>query len=882
VLPNREYLDSLDDDSLRGSGVTIAWGANQQRFTLIEVIGRGRTAVAWKAHDLFDRPYALKFVPRSEYETHSLDAEARRVLALPGDRFARIAYFGTAVADAVPNPFEGFYGILVDWIEGRTLRSFLGDPLTEVTPSLFRRLFRDLCEALQALRSEGLMHNDLHEDNITVRPRRDTLSGEETLGIVIIDSGQLKTDERRAELLELWRGQVSTLTAAECAPQSTGGELLKRIERLIAYFERTDQEWVVHHICTLYNHMRLRLPLCSAAERRFIHELPESIRRMADHDPSRRLDEPKQMYEEVERVWSHCIQPRRKSMTSPFDLPSAELIRSDHELMALFSDQYPRLDACRSNAPVYLYGPRGCGKSTILRSLSLRAILEVDDPAAALAKIPFTGIYISCSQELRSRFWLMKDADFEILDGHLVRYFTLLLIEGLVETFDRVARLAALSAPAVDFLFTADVAVKCAAAVRHRVGLDAAAARYSGTSHFVALQDEIRRARDGLWQRILDRSEPQSRPDAQLIFDLCHDLERIWPFLRDRRIAFLLDDYSNQRIPAMLQKKLNQAITFSKQGSPIFKVTSEYDGVDLEGVQEGREVHEVNVGFEYVSLQSPNRYRFLQNVLERRFAHLDQVIDLLDVLPLSAVEPTIPMARAIREAHLAKKTFYYHGLDTISDLCSGDFATGIDIVRRIFEQGRINWRKPQVVSPTVQDTAIREYSKQEFEYIRFHSRDGRHKYDIAERLCWLSKECVLTKDIEKDGNVIPVVKNHIDLADTVLRSLEQDYPEQAELFRQLVRRGVLFPLRASRSREGRGATERFMIRRILLARYTSALGQHVAIRIDEVQRMLHLLSEPHAFARDELARTSVQRSADASATVEPQLRLPFGKADKND
>jgi len=73
-----------------------------------------------------------------------------------------------------------------------------------------------------------------------------------------------------------------------------GGELLKRIERLIAYFERTDQEWVVHHICTLYNHMRLRLPLCSAAERRFIHELPESIRRMADHDPSRRLDEPKQ------------------------------------------------------------------------------------------------------------------------------------------------------------------------------------------------------------------------------------------------------------------------------------------------------------------------------------------------------------------------------------------------------------------------------------------------------------------------------------------------------------------------------------------------------------------------------------------------------------
>ena len=82
------------------------------------------------------------------------------------------------------------------------------------------------------------------------------------------------------------------------------------------------------------------------------------------------------------------------SMVSPFDLPSAELIRSDRQLMALFSDQYPRLDACRSNAPVYLYGPRGCGKSTILRSLSLKAVLESANPSEELAKIPFIGIYI--------------------------------------------------------------------------------------------------------------------------------------------------------------------------------------------------------------------------------------------------------------------------------------------------------------------------------------------------------------------------------------------------------------------------------------------------------------------------------------------------------
>ena len=106
--------------------------------------------------------------------------------------------------------------------------------------------------------------------------------------------------------------------------------------------------------------------------------------------------------------------------------------------MDLFSDMYPRLDACRSNAPVYIYGPRGCGKSTILRSLSLKAILESENPSQELSKIPFLGVYISSSQELRSRFWLMREEEFDALEGHVVRYFNLLLIEGLVETLDRI------------------------------------------------------------------------------------------------------------------------------------------------------------------------------------------------------------------------------------------------------------------------------------------------------------------------------------------------------------------------------------------------------------------------------------------------------------
>jgi hypothetical protein len=231
------------------------------------------------------------------------------------------------------------------------------------------------------------------------------------------------------------------------------------------------------------------------------------------------------------------------------------------------------------------------------------------------------------------------------------------------------------------------------------------------------LKLQIRKERDLVWSRILDRNPSTARTDAQVVFDVCHDLAECSPFIRQRQLAFLLDDYSKQRIPAALQRKLNQAITFAKQGNPIFKVTSEYGGVDLAGIQEGREVIEVNVGLKYVDLADSARWRFLKNVLEKRFAYLNTQVDLLTVLPFSDLSPAIPMAKELKKCFQERQDFYYHGLDTISDLCSGDFAMGLDLVRRIFERADVAWQSPRLISPHVQDSAIRRFASQEFEFI---------------------------------------------------------------------------------------------------------------------------------------------------------------------
>lgn len=868
VLPNRELLNQLIPDKLAGQVAIVSLNDDRRSYLLVSQIGTGRTAVAWKVQDSIGRTFALKFVLKNEYSTHSLDAEARWASSLGNVHFARIDYYGNLALKSDGTDLSAFYGVVVDWIDGQTLRMFLNDPSVVIDAPTFCALCRDFCQVLNELRScdPQLTHNDLHDENILIQPQLQALSTAYEYHLKVIDTGQLKSIDRRDSLVDGWRNQASIL---ENARNNSLSVAIKEIRDRLNWFQRTDQEWVVRHLCSLHNKMLACLPKLNPSEKRFVRDLPQLLRQMIDSDLSRRIDDPIQMYREVETLWRQSVESGPPPMTTPFDLPSAELIRSDRQLMTLFSDEYPRIDACRSNSPVYIYGPRGSGKSTILRSLSIKAILASENPKDELDKIPFLGVYLSSSQELRSRFWLMKEPDFEVLEGHLVRYFNLLLVEALVDTLDSVHTFALKPrfAETVGSLSTlsTSVAHACARSIRRRLCVDDFAVHYAGTSELTLLRHDIQRMRDSLWQRMLDKDEPKHRPDAQLVFDLVRDLESVWPTLLDRRVVFLIDDYSNQRIPRNLQRRLNQAITFSKQGSPLFKVTSEYDGVDLEGVQEGREVSEINVGFEYVSLTDQRRYRFLQNVLEKRFDYCEAPIDMASVLPLSNIEPVIPMAKAIRDAFQNGGRFYYNGLDTISDLCSGDFAMGIDVVRRIFEHAGVNWRAPGIIGPQKQDEAIRAYAKQEFEYIRHQSREGKLKYQIADRLCWLSKECILNIEVAKDKKLVPLVKNHIDVSESAMRDLERTYPESAQLFEELTQTGVLFPIQPSRAMEARDATRRFMVRRILLARYTTALGRFRPILVNNVQRLQWLLTDPSGFVANELKSVA---GPDAETTIE--------------
>lgn len=839
---------------LSNAKAKIVQGEEVRIFTFLNIAGPGRRdSFTWKAKDHYGTPFALKLVPKSHYKSHSIEGELQRTHDL-GPRFAKILCYGELRLEdnALSEWASQFYAIVVEWFVGVTFEDFC-NAQPQLDHAQFLQLALDLCEALATLAEKQLCHNDLKEKNILITKERKGPRLTEELVLKVIDSGSLKSVDRRDSLIEEWKNEVQILARLQGAVSEQTRKRLDELNGWIGWFSREDQEWIVSHICRLVNLGRQSCHQLPAIERQFFSDLTPILQRMVDLDRNMRTDQPASMYDELELLWKRISAPSQSSLQTPFDFISAELIRNDRTLNDLFSQECPWYQHCATTDPIYIYGPRGCGKSTILRMLSLPAVLQGPKPRDVFMSRPYIGIYISCSSELRSRFWLFPKEEYPGIEVLAIKYFIMLLAEAMLETFEMLRDGNVEKHLGVGVGLTNDTARSICEIVCESFDLPKASGKLQGVSWLNYAKTQLFMVRQGIWKEIL-RSPSGNREgvaNPALLFDLCKRLEECWPLLREKHIAFLVDDYSNQRIPVELQRLLNQTISFSKQGNPIFKVSSEYLGLDLEGIQEGREVVEVNVGLEYVNLTDNNRSAFLEDVLDIRFKLCNLNYKASDLLGKSHLGPVGPMARAIRESSsgVGAGQFYYHGIDTIADVCSGDLATALDLVKQIY--WNVTHPVKGKIPEKVQNDCIKKYADREHSYIRYHAPFGKEISEVMENLCWLAHQCAVKNESEKDGRKDPMVKTHMDIKNLVF---EQMPDELNRMFEQMVKRGYLFSLDTSRSRLGKEGTLRFQIRRILLAKYPSPLGRRDPIKIDHSQQLIFLLNEPREFAIGELGQ----------------------------
>jgi tRNA A-37 threonylcarbamoyl transferase component Bud32 len=795
-------------------------------YILHEFLGAGETGVTWKGSNDVGEHFAVKLCTPELYSGGSVLEEVIRVRALRDCRnIARLEGWGK-VSIELPTSKQSheFVCLVTEFVDGETLREYLRS--TSVTPQDLRAFVRGICEALYSMQYNGLHHNDMHDRNIMItKARRDSLS-EESRFVRVIDTGSMRSSNRPIT-----------------------GDL-------------NDHDQLVRHIVSFYNTILLRRSRLTLGDKRYLSEVCKLLVLMLEEDVERRLSDPRRIWEEFDQAWIRASftgpEQRTLRLITPFDYISAEHVASDRLLEKLFSKKCPWFESVRGPDPVCLDGPRGCGKSTVFRMLRLKTLLAVDK--TNFNKIREIGFYLSCSSELRSRFAYLSETMAQKLQTEIIHYFNLQVLKEVLETL----RLITIRQDHETTFGWSEVVERdlYTFLLRQLNREGSASKRLNGVSRLDYLTDLTDQDMAGAYRHILQGLNLDWTTSPSFLAEMMDYLQSNIPFFKERRILILLDDYSLHRIPAHIQRILNLVI-WDRQSSHVFKLSAEVHGVEksdvLQGAaEESRELIEVNVGLEYLNLSEQKKAQeFIEDVLNRRFKLAGYRGRARALLGDTRYPNNKPLGAALK-AETAGAPVYYHGLACLSELCTGDISTMLDIVRHIFRESSVMKSQTGLITPYTQHKAVQDLSRQLYERISDFVPYGKDMYAIVSAFGYSSRTLLMqhTGVRRGGGRVDPYEMIRVEV-DEAPEDLER-IGELATILNQLLRRSIFIQLRPGRSRRG-GLTWRFQLRRIYCPTFKTTLTHSEPFRLS-VEELRFFLSRPRDFCKMYIERRLGKRT----------------------
>jgi eukaryotic-like serine/threonine-protein kinase len=141
-------------------------GHSVSHYTILEKLGEGGMGVVYKAHDMtLDRDVALKFLP--QYLTN--DPSEKERFRHEAKAAAALTHANIAVVFEIGETNDGQLFIAMEYVEGRTLREFIGAGAPSVKTILDIGI--QICDGLAAAHEKGIVHRDIKPENIIVTPK---------------------------------------------------------------------------------------------------------------------------------------------------------------------------------------------------------------------------------------------------------------------------------------------------------------------------------------------------------------------------------------------------------------------------------------------------------------------------------------------------------------------------------------------------------------------------------------------------------------------------------------------------------------------------------------------------------------------------------------
>ncbi|MBZ9577998.1 protein kinase [Patescibacteria group bacterium] len=681
--------------------------------------------------------------------------------------------------------------IEIKYIKGDSLGKFLNENRNVDLEETLRNFIKEVAGTLKIIQNKGFTHGDLHENNILM-VEDEVYKGGNIFHFEVIDFIGINSNEkfRRYELtdLEYFKENFFKITRKYASTPSGKVDRKKLGERLVYIYNN-----LVENKYNTFDDVIKGLSEKLPERKRFQYEPPFTYLIFETYD-----------------------------VNDPLWLKRFELEATIYEYFIDFR-------------PLICSGPRGCGKTIYLRSLSFipKLIKVAEDEEDVKNKIAYFkgifGIYFACRQ---GEFKIFSEKCYKFTFETQLFLKHILILKILRRTISLIGEAYS------EKVFTSEPKVELILDILSQyLTKELTMTSTFRERPFKELISILRNEENFCIDMVGKEEEypPTSNLlQENILIEFFQTIKKAVSELSDAKFYVIFDDLSEPQVNLEMQKILNCLIACHNEVYCCKFSTDKYAYTfqDMYG-----KALQVPHDYTYRDMSNVEDYeKYLEKIINRQLeigGYTKKIKDYLEELPYSHKELINLLSK--REYNKVK----YGGWNLIVQLSSWSVRDGLVICEAIFKQygGREKHNKlkegKDKIFMDVQDKAIRKYSNEAYGYLINIEYVGKEIFDVVRSFGEISREYLkreITKEKERKHEVI-----------TIERRDNKELSVKAEdLLRKLIRHSVFIDRGHSFSREQIGRVEKFTLHR----KYTPELKttyrerEHLRLSKDRLEEFL--------------------------------------------